>query len=142
MKLRFPLIAGALLGITVPQMAAAQSDPLTAKKLSCVPDKFTRCAADNKCETREASERDKATPLIIDAETKQVVVRREDRQDRAFGTIVDDKVAGDVRTMSLREPGDPNKPASITLTITRAGKLTMTSDQGRRRAEATCSPAT
>lgn len=142
MKTRSLLIAGVLLGVALPQMAAAQSDLLTARKLSCVPDKFTRCAADDKCETREASARDKATPLIIDAETKQVVVRREDRQDRAFGTIVDDKVAGDVRTMSLRETGDPNKPASITLTITRAGRLTMSSDQGRRRAEATCSPAT
>lgn len=142
MKLRPHLIAGALLGIALPQMAAAQSDALTAKKLSCVPDKFTRCAADNKCETREATERDKAQPLVIDTETKQVVVRREDKQERAFGTIVDDKVAGDVRTLTLREAGDTTKPPSLTLTITRAGKLTMTSDQGRRRAEATCSPAT
>ena len=142
MKTRFPLIAGVLLGIALPQLAAAQSDPLTAKKLSCVPDKFTRCAADDKCETREASARDKAQPLIIDTETKAVVVRRENNQERAFGTIVDDKVAGEVRTLTLREPGDPNKPASITLAITRAGKLTMTSNEGRRRAEATCSPAT
>jgi len=142
MKLRPFLIAGVLLGVALPQIAAAQSDPLTTKKLSCIPDKFTRCAADDKCETREATARDKTQPLVIDTETKQVAVRREDNRERAFGTIVEDKVAGDVRTLTLREPGDPSKPASITLTITRAGKLTMTSDQGRRRAEATCSPAT
>jgi len=142
MKARSLLIAGMLLGLALPQMAAAQTDPLTAKKLSCIPDKFTRCSADNKCETREASARDKTQPLIIDTETKQAAVRRENNQERAFGTIIDDKVAGDVRTITLREAGNATNPASLTLTITRAGKLTMTGADGRGRAEATCSPAT
>lgn len=142
MKFRSLLVAGMLLGVALPQMAAAQTDPLAAKKLSCIPDKFTRCSADNKCETREASARDKTQPLVIDTETKQAVVRRENNQERAFGTIVDDKVEGEVRTMTLREAGSAANPASLTLKITRAGKLTMTGTDGRARAEATCSPAT
>jgi hypothetical protein len=142
MKLQSFLVAGLVLGVTLPHAAVAQTDFMTAKKLSCLPDRLTRCSADNKCESKDATARDKTQPLILDAENKTAVVRR-GSEERPFGTIVDDKVEGDVRKMTLREPGDDDsKQPGFTLTITREGKLTMASADNRMRAEATCSPAT
>jgi hypothetical protein len=134
------VIGGVLLGLALPRMAAAQSDPLTARKLSCVPDMFWRCAPDGTCGGKEADFRDREQPLIIDTETKQAIVHLHDG-DRELGTIVDDKIAAEVRIMTLREPGDANREPTLMINITRNGKLLVVSYDTRMRVEGRCSPA-
>jgi len=135
--------AAVVLGLASPQAAQAEADLLTAKKFSCAPDRVTRCSAENKCETKDATERDKTQLLLIDAEAKQASMRREGQERPAAAAragVVEDKTEGDVRKIVLRESGEGSRQRVMTLTLTRAGKLTMSSDEGRQRAEATCTP--
>lgn len=127
------------LGLALAPAAAAQADFMTAPKIGCVPDTVTRCDADNKCETRDASAKDKSEVLVIDFGSKKVSIRAGDKTQE-LGEVTDDKVDGEVRRFSVRPPGAADATRMASVTLTRAGKLTLSFDGDRQRAAATCSP--
>ena len=134
-----PQLPAALLalGLVASPAAAQQGDFLTAKRIACAPDTITRCSADNKCETKEASARDKGELLVIDFVAKKSVVRK-GTQEQPFADVIDDTVTGDVRSFALRQPGSTDSAKAIQVTVSKAGKLTLKLDGDRRKAEATC----
>ena len=136
MKLHFLFPLG--LALALPQLAAAQATNfLTATKIGCAPDKVTRCSSDDKCESRDASAKDKAEVLVIDFAEKKAGVRSGDKV-QPFGTIVGDQVTGEERRFSIQAGTDTSK--AIAITLSRSGKLTLLLDGNRHRAEATCTP--
>jgi hypothetical protein len=137
MKLHFLAPLG--LALALPQLAAAQATNfLTVAKIGCVPDKVTRCSSDDKCESRDASAKDKGEVLVIDFAEKKASVRSGDKV-QPFGTIVGDQVTGEERRFSIQAGTDVSK--AIAITLSRSGKLTLLLDGNRHRAEATCTPA-
>jgi hypothetical protein len=137
MKPQLPAALCLALGVLAAPAAAQQGDFLTAKKIACVPDHVTRCSAPDKCETKEASARDKSEVLVIDFEAKKSAVRK-DGKEEPFADIVEDKVEGDLRSFLMREPGSTDNAKAIAVTISKTGKLTLKLDGDRHRAEATC----
>ena len=66
---------GLVLGLALPMLAAAEATNfLTVAKIGCTPDKVTRCSSDDKCESRDASAKDKAEVLVIDFAAKKASV--------------------------------------------------------------------
>lgn len=104
-----------------------------------MPDSVTRCDANGKCETRQASAKDKSEVLVIDFTVKKVSIRAGDkRQD--LGDVSDDKVEGEERRFTVRPPGAADTARMASVTLTRGGKLTLVFDGNRQRAAATCAP--
>lgn len=118
----------------LPQPALAQADVLTAKKLVCTPDKVTRCkSAGVECETKEATARDKTQPLIFDFDGKKGLMRREGNE-RPVGDISEDKVEGEVRTLTLGGGGQ----TPIAFRIKKDGKTEGARSDGTLKMEITC----
>lgn len=132
------LLAGSIALAAAPS-AFAQTDFLTVKKISCVPEKMTRCQSPGKdCESRDASASDKQQPLIIDFESKKVSMRR-GGETREFGVVADDKVEGDTRKVKLRQGTDPATKDTLDFTLGKDGKMLGTREEGKITFEATCS---
>jgi len=133
--MKLPIAAlGLAAALALPQPASAQADVLTAKKLVCTPDKVTRCkSAGVECETKEASARDKTQPLIFDFESKKGVMRR-DGNERPVGDISDDKVEGEVRTLTLGGGGQ----TPLAFRIKKDGKTEGARTDGTLKMEITC----
>ena len=134
------LLAGSIALAAAPA-ALAQTDFLTAKKLSCAPDRMTRCKAPGQeCETREASASDKQQPLVIDFEAKKVSMQR-GGESRDFGLVLEDKVEGDTRKVKLGRGDDPNTKETLEFVLGKDGKMLGVRDEGKIKFEATCTPA-
>ena len=129
---------GLAVGLAVPQLAAAQTTNFhTVGKVACVPEKVTRCSSDDKCESRDASPKDKSEVLVIDFTAKKASVRTTEKLQE-FGEIAGDEVSGEERRFSIRQPGVTDDSKALKLTLSRSGKLTLLLDSNRHRAEATC----
>ena len=128
----------AALAVAAPALAQ-DVDFMTAKKISCVPDRLTRCKAPGvECETRETSASDKAQPLVIDFVAKKSFILR-DGQERAFGDVTEDKVEADGRRIVL-SPGQEARNA-LTFILLKTGKMDGTREEGRIKMETTCKAA-
>jgi len=123
----------------LPQLAAAETDFASVGKVTCVPDRITRCSEPGKCTTRDASERDKAQVLIIDFAGKQVTMKRGE-EARPIGKVTEDKVDGGVRTIVMTE-GEPGKSRTANMKLTKDGKLSIDFGGAGNKAEATCTAA-
>jgi len=129
------------LAIGVPAAALAQTDFLTIKKIACAPDRMTRCKSVGvECESKDASPSDKAQLLVIDFENKKVAMRRK-AEERPFGLVLEDKVAGDVRTVVLGRGDKPDTKDTLAFTLRKDGKMDGTREEGRIKMETTCVPA-
>lgn len=133
LRLRAASFAAAL-ALAAP--AAAQSDFTTAGKMICVPDRGARCE-DGKCEWRNASERDRARPLIVDFAAKEAFVPRDGKNEK-IGIVLEDAVKEGVRrvVVSQSEKREANK--TMEFAVDKAGKMTGSRSAGRIRFEATC----
>jgi hypothetical protein len=123
----------------LPQLAAAQTDFATVGKVSCVPDKVTRCSEPGKCTTRDASPGDKAQVLIIDFAGKQVSMKRGDNA-REVGKVTEDKIDGGVRMITMKEGEGPDG-RTARMTLAKDGKLSIDFGGAGNKAEATCTAA-
>lgn len=119
--------------------AAQTANFLAVAKIACTPEKITRCTSDDKCESRDASAKDKSEVLVIDFAGKKASVRSGGKQE-PFGDIDGDEVTGEERRFSVREPGAADDSKAVKMTLSRSGKLTILIDGNRHRAEATCTP--
>jgi len=129
---------GLVLALGLPMLAAAQTTNFhTVGKIACTPDKVTRCSSDDKCESRDASAKDKAEVLVIDFTAKKASVRAAGKVQE-FGDVAGDEVNGEERRFSIRQPGATDDSKSVKITLSRMGKLTLLLDGNRHRAEATC----
>ena len=118
----------------LPQPASAQADALTAKKLTCLPERVTRCkSAGVECETKEATERDKTQPLIFDLGAKKGIMRR-NGEERPVGDILEDKVEGDVRVIVLGGGGQ----TPITFRVKKDGKTEGARADGQLKMDVAC----
>ncbi len=145
MKHAVTLFTAMLLATTVAPPSVAQGTEVhKASKVICTPEKLTRCDEQNKCETTDASARDRGRPLIFDFAAKKAIERRVDgdkSEDREIGIIAEDATAGDVRTVVVRrEKADADAPPVMSAKLDGKGKLTGESRRGRQRFEATCKP--
>ncbi len=134
-------IAGALAGLVAAAPAFAQSgDFLAARKIVCAPDRITTCDAAGACRTREATAKDKAMLLVFDFAAGTVRVRTAGGEE-PHATITEDRSAAGIRHITLRENDDSPSGRAVKFTLTRDGKLLLSRDQERFRAEATCTTA-
>jgi hypothetical protein len=137
-KLLALLAAVPALALAAP--AAAQTmDFLKAQKISCVPERMTRCKEPGKdCETRDASAGDRAQPLVIDFAAKKSFMVR-DGNPRPFADVKEDKVEGETRRVVLQR-GEEARSALIFI-LQKSGKMDGTRDGGLIKMETTCSAA-
>lgn len=134
--MKSPLSAALVLAaaFALPDAAAAQDDLTTAAKVACVPDSVTRCTQAGQCTTREATPRDKSDVLLIDFAAKKVTTRR-GGETRAEGDVTEDSVVDGVRRIAMTVGGGGQK---VSMTLTKAGKLSIDMGAGGNKAEATC----
>jgi hypothetical protein len=135
MKPFIPAAFGLAAVLALPQLAAAQADVLTAKKLACTPERIARCETADTCEFKAASDRDKTQPLVFDFEGKKASMRREGNE-RPVGDLTDDKVDGDVRVVVLGGGGQ----TPITFRIAKDGKAVGTRADNKLKMEIACKP--
>ncbi|MCW5772851.1 MAG: hypothetical protein KIT16_14500 [Rhodospirillaceae bacterium] len=130
--------AAALLSLALPDAAFAETtDFLTVKKISCSPDRVTRCKAVGvECETKDATPRDKGNLLVVDFAGKKVFSRR-NGEDKPFGVVLEDKVNGDGRDFVLGRSAEDTKNTLI-FRLMKDGKMTGTRNEGKIKMEATC----
>jgi hypothetical protein len=134
MKAQLIAVIGLTIGLST-QTAAAQDGFLTAKKVACTPDRMIQCSAANKCATKAATDTDKAEKLVLDFAARKSAVRKNGKEE-GFATIVDEKVAGNLRQFSLQS--GENKDERMAATLSADGKLTLMVGGNASRAEATC----
>lgn len=133
--MKSPLAFVAAIAVVAPVMAQT-TDFMTAPKISCVPDRMTRCKSPGvECETRETSERDRAQPLVIDFAAKKAFISR-DGKESAFADVTEDKVEGEARRVVLA-PGQEARNALVFL-LQKSGKMEGTREEGRIKMETTC----
>lgn len=134
-------IAGAVAGVFAAAPAFAQpADFLVSRLITCAPDRITTCDGAGACRTREATAKDKAMLLVFDFAAKTVQVRTAGGSE-PHATIIEDRVEADIRHITLRENDDSPSGRAVKFTLTREGKLLLSRDQDRFRAEATCTAA-
>lgn len=125
-------LAALLAGALAPPPALAQA----AQKLACAPVTVTRCDEAGKCETREATAREKEDVLTLDFAAGKATMRRGERE-RPLGDIADMKEQDGKRSFVIRS-GERDR---VELTLDAAGKLEGKRDGGRRGFVAQCAPA-
>jgi len=137
---KFSLLLAGSIALAAAPAALAQTDFLTAKKLSCAPDRMHRCKAPGQeCESRDASASDKQQPLILDFEAKKVAMQR-GGETRPFGLVLEDKVEGDTRKVKIGRGDDPNTKETLDFVLAKDGKMVGTRDEGKIKMETTCTP--
>src|SRR5689334_12087035 len=102
---RAVLLAAAALFCAAP--ALAQSDLLTAPKVSCTIVSVTECTGPGKCTTESAGEEAKAAPLIIDFAAKTVSQKKEGKLEK-LADVLEDKAGGATRNLVLGDAAKPN----------------------------------
>lgn len=117
--------------------AAAETDFLAVKKVSCTPDTITRCDAEKKCTTRPASARDKSEALVVDFAAKTASVRKEGKL-QLFADVIEDKVEGEQRRLVMTEAGKSGAGDKLEATLSKSGKLTLAVGRNGGKAEASC----
>ena len=124
-------------GLGLSQPAFAETDFLTQGKIVCTPERVTRCGADQKCTTREASARDKTEVLVIDFAGKSASVRKEGAL-KPFADVVDVKVEGEERRFAFAEPGKSGSGEKLEAILSKSGRLTLLTGKNGSKAEAIC----
>lgn len=130
-------VLGIAFVLGAPGAAFAQTDFLTAKKLTCTPDRMARCDEAGKCEFRDAGERDKKQPLVIDFETKKANIR-DGEKEKPFGVVLEDKVEGETRKLAIGQSEKAERAEALEFTLEKTGKMTGTREKGRIKMEVTC----
>ncbi len=113
-------------------------DFLNAEKITCRPERVTRCDRNGGCRVIEATEADKNEALVVDFAARTFVVQRGDKA-RPVGDITEDKMVDGERRFIIAwtRPSDQGSRVGR-MVLTRNGKLSGTNTEGGNSFEATC----